>query len=278
MTVEVAGVRITLAGLPPSLATAARVRYRSFLAIDDAPSLSIAVTRTAAAAHAPSGDPLVEHAGERRFFVRYGALTAELDLAAGRGHAELPDSVYVVDSLLRIAMSLLLVERRGLLVHGSSVQLDDGALVCFGPSGAGKTTVARSVPAEAVLCDELTALYHDGAKVVAAGTPFHGDLAICSPRVLPLRALCRLRQSDHEELTPLGSATAVRELLAATLFFCGDEELVAHLLDVAIAIVKGRTTVLQFRLQTDVLQLVRNHLSDHTFSSDPAPARPSDRE
>jgi hypothetical protein len=171
-----------------------------------------------------------------------------------------------------------LVERRGLLVHGSSVQLDDGALVCFGPSGAGKTTVARSVPADAVLCDELTALSDDGGQVVAAGTPFHGDLAICSARVLPLRALCRLRQSDREGLTPLASAAAVRELLASTLFFCDDERLVAQLLDIAIAIVNGRTTVLQFRLETDVLQLVRNHLGDHALSSDPPAARASDRE
>jgi hypothetical protein len=276
--VEIASVRIAVTGLPPVLAAAARDRYRLFLAPDDyAPALSIAVTPAAAAAHAPSGDPFVERLGAQRFAVRYGALVAELDLDAGRGHAELPDSIYVVDSLLRIAMSLLLIDRRGLLVHGSSVQLDEGALVCFGPSGVGKTTVARSVPVDAVLSDELTALYDDGTRVMAAGTPFHGDLATCSPRALPLRALCRLRQSGRDEVAPLSSARAVRELLASTLFFCRDEALVLRVVDVAAAVAKDRTSVLQFRLNSDVLRLVRHHLEQHPLPSRPAPAGAQDR-
>jgi len=267
--VEIATVRIELVGLPAPLAAAASHRYRSFLADGGAPALSIAVTPFAGGAHAPDGDPVVERRDGRRFSVRYGGLTAELDLAAGRGAAEVPESVYVVDSLLRIALSLLLLERRGILVHGSSVQLDDDALVCFGPSGAGKTTIARSVAAEAVLCDEVTALHHDGARVIAAGTPFHGDLPTCSPRALPLGALCRLRQSDREGLVPLGSAAAVRELLASTLFFCRDETLVAELLDVAVAIASARTSVLEFRLDSDVLRLVRQHRAQHALPTHP---------
>ena len=269
MLIEIATVRIELTGLPPPLAAAAAQRYRSFLAETGAPALSITVTPFRRGAHAPDGDPVVERRDGRRFSVRYGALTAELDLAAGRGQAEVPESVYVVDSLLRIALSHLLLERRGLLVHGSSVRLDDEALVCFGPSGSGKTTVARSVAAEAVLCDEVTALYDDGARVIAAGTPFHGDLPICSPGALPLAALCRLHHSDRERLVALRSAAAVRELLAATLFFCRDETLVAELLDDAVVIASDRTSVLEFRLDSDVLRLVRQHRAQHALPSDP---------
>ncbi|HEY2746328.1 MAG TPA: hypothetical protein VGL86_16960 [Polyangia bacterium] len=277
MIVEIATVRIALTGLSPSLAAAARDRYRSFLSEAGAPALSIALTASSRRAHAPDGDPTVERLADRRFSVRYGALVAELDLGAGHGLAEIPDSVYVVDSLLRIAMSLLLLERGGLLVHGASVELDGGALVCFGPSGAGKTTVARSVAADAVLCDELTAIYPDGARVLAAGTPFHGDLAICSPRALPLAALCRLQQADGERLVALSAAGAVRELLASTLFFCRDEALVLRVVDAAAAIVKDRTAVLQFRLSSDVLQLVRQHLEQHPLPSDPQTAGASPR-
>ena len=278
MLVEIASVRIALTGLSPPLVAAARARYRLFLTeTEGAPALSIAVTPSGRGPHAPDGDPAVERLGERRFSVRYGALAAELDLGAGHGHAELPESVHVVDSLLRIAMSLLLLERGGLLVHGSSVELDDAALVCFGPSGAGKTTIARSVAAEAVLCDELTAIYRDGARIIAAGTPFHGDLPTCSPRALPLGALCRLRQSDGERLVALSAAAAVRELLASTLFFCRDEALVMQLVEVAAAVVKDRTSVLQFRLDSDVLRLVRQHLEQHALPPDPQTARTAPR-
>lgn len=271
MLVQIANVRIALLGLSPPLAAAARARYHAFVTETGAPALSITVAPSSEA-HAPDDDPFVERLDDRRFSVRYGALVAELDLAAGHGHAELPESVYVVDSLLRIAMSLLLLERGGLLVHGSSVQLDDEALVCFGPSGAGKTTVARSVAADAVLCDELTAIYPDGARVIAAGTPFHGDLPICSPRALPLAALCRLRQSEAEGLVALSAAAAARELLASTLFFCREEALVLALVEVALRVVKDRASVLRFRLDSDVLRLVRQHLQRHALPTGPQAA------
>src|SRR6185437_13312749 len=99
------------------------------------------------------------------------------------------------------------------------------ALVCFGPSGVGKTTVARSVASADVLCDEMILVRVDAEdRVTAAGTPFHGDLATCRPGILPVAALVRLRQSDSETLAPLSDAAAAHILLNAVLFFCRDEE------------------------------------------------------
>lgn len=280
MTLQIAGVRIALHGLAPSLAAAARARYRPFVVDGGAAALTIELAPTPQGAHAPDGDPRVARAGDRRFTVGYGTLTAELDLAAGRGRAALAESVHVLDSLLRIALSLALVERGGLLLHGSSVALGDGALVCFGPSGVGKTTVARSVPAAAVLCDELTAVYPadgaGGARIVAAGTPFHGDLDVCAARVLPLRALCRLRHADRDALAPLGPAAAVRELLAATLFFCRDEALVLRLVDVAARIASVGTSVLEFTRHCHVPTFVGHHLRGHTLPRHPQAAGPND--
>src|SRR5262249_52652202 len=158
-----------------------------------------------------------------------------------------PDSVYVIDSLLRITMSHLLLARRGLLLHSSGVRVGTEVLVCFGPSGVGKTTVARSVPETDVLCDELMALVAqpDGGGLVL-GTPVHGELGICAPGSGPLVALCRLRQEREAKFVPLRPALAAREVLAATLFFCRDPELAERLIELAATICTDRTFSLEF--------------------------------
>src|SRR5262249_7499476 len=150
-------------------------------------------------------------------------------------------SIWVIDSLLRMSVGLMLVERGGLLVHGSGVRLPDGALVCFGPSGVGKTTVARSVAPGSVLCDEMIALVADGAGVRAHGTPFHGDYSVCAPLSAPLVALVRLVQGSEDVVEPLSTAHAAQALLGSTLFFCRDEALGDALLSTALRTCSGRT-------------------------------------
>jgi hypothetical protein len=271
IVLEIAGIRVALTGAPDALAAAARQRYRRFLVAEGPAALTIALGDCGPAGHDPESDPEVRCVGDRAYTLRYGALEASLDLRAGSGRAALPDSVHVVDSLLRITMSLLLLERDGLLLHASAVAVDGGALVCFGPSGVGKTTTARRVAPTAVLCDEVVALIADGAggnRLRAAGTPFHGDLDVCAPTTLPVLALVRLRQGDHDELRPLAPSPAVRELLGSTLFFCREETQVARVLDLAARIAHERAHVLTFTRECNVPRFVATHLGQH-----PLPAR-----
>ena len=277
LVVEIAGVRVALRGAPDALAAAARQRYRRFLADDGPAALTIALGDCGPAAHDPEADPDVRRLGERVYALRYGALEASLDLGAGRGRAALPDSVHVVDSLLRITLSLLLLERDGLLLHASAVAADGGALVCFGPSGVGKTTTARRVAPAAVLCDEVVALVADGDRLRAAGTPFHGDLDVCAPTTLPVLALVRLRQGDHDALQPLPPSAAVRALLGSTLFFSRDEPLVARVLDLAARVAVGRTHVLTFTEGCDVPRFVPAHLRRDALPAHAKAARASGR-
>jgi len=130
--------------------------------------------------------------------------------AAARRHS--PPSVHVVDSLLRIAVSHLALERSAILVHACGVRARSailgatapkqgtGALVFFGPSGSGKTTIARSVAADDVMCDEMILLSVDDrrrrARVGTAVSRRPRDVR--SPRGAAHRALFAAPCNENE--------------------------------------------------------------------------------
>jgi hypothetical protein len=257
--IEIGGVKVGLGGIPSGLAARVRRRYAQFLA-RGAPDLTVDLTCSRDGTHRPTEMPTVERTGERAYSIQYGTLAAELDLAAGRGRAEIPSSIWLVDSLLRMTFGLALLERGGLLLHSSGVLCGRRALVCFGPSGVGKTTVTRSVPREDVMCDEMIALVPNGAGVRAYGTPFHGDYRICAPRTAPLGALVRLVQGATDELTALSPAVAAQTLLNSMLFFCRDDHVAEAALSAAIAVCTAGAFRLTFQKGTHVPNYIRAKL------------------
>jgi hypothetical protein len=255
------------------LAVAIRTRYARFLVGDDeGPARTMRLTLSLAPEGAPKPDdvPRIGRLGARAFSVDYGALQAELDLEGGVGRATVLPTVYIVDSLLRIVTTLVALERDALLVHGSGVWLPGRSrvLVSFGPSGVGKTTVARSVAPADVLCDEMMLLHaSDDGRVFASGTPFHGDLPIVAPGTGEAAALVRLRHgppSSPPVLSPLGAAASAKELLGSVLFFSRDEDLADRLLGLALRIATGRTYTLVFPRETHVPRTIDDHLRQHT--------------
>lgn len=266
LTVDIGGLRIALDGLGPFEAES-RERYRRFF-VDGAghPDLALTIETDPSRSQEPPDAPRVERRGEGRYAIEYGALTAEIDLVAGCGRARLASAIHRVDvdSLLRISTTLLALERDALVVHSSGVRVSRGgapwALVCFGPSGAGKTTVARSVDPSDVLCDEMILLRADGDRVTASGTPFHGELPVCGPGTLPVPALVQLRQGKTNTLARLSDARAAQALLGSVLFFCRDEAIAERMLGLALRICAGRTYTLTFQRDTHVPTFVANAL------------------
>ena len=258
LNIDIGGIRIAIGGLDRVVSAAAAAHFQPFLSAAPA-QLTVEVELLASDQHAPEPAPRVERRAAQQYAVAYGELSAELDLAAGVGTARLPSSVRAIDSLLRIAVSLLAVERHALLVHASGVRLRDKTLVCFGPSGVGKTTVARSVPPGGVLSDECVLLTSDGSGAAYAhGTPFCGELTSCAPLAGEVVALLRLQHASSDSLTPLSEAAAARALLSSTIFFCQDPGLVDQLLSTALAIGRGRTYQLGFRRETHVPTFVES--------------------
>ena len=109
----------------------------------------------------------------------------------------------------------LAIRRAGLVVHASAVSMNGAGLAFVGPSGAGKTTMARWCQARAgavVLNDERIILSRGAAGFEVSGTPWHGEWAELSAGTAPLAALCVLQKAEancFERLSPASTIARV---------------------------------------------------------------------
>jgi hypothetical protein len=174
-----------------------------------------------------------------------------LDPSTGRGEALLDPGLVVADALIRAAMAVDVLERGGCLLHAAAVVVDGAAHLVPGHSGAGKSTLAGL--AGDVLSDELCAVFPDGERVWAHGTPWWGG----RPGPVPVAGVWSLAWGA-ERLEPLRRAEALRHLasnLVLPLRGGGEEE--------AAFAVAGRLAAnlpfgrLTFRKDTDVDALLR---------------------
>ena len=174
------------------------------------------------------------------------AFTYDLDGATvrlGKDQAEfhkVPHE-YSLDSLIRILLSELLLDRNGFLLHAASVLADGRAHVFTGKSGAGKSTVASLSPAGCVLTDEISLLRCVETRWQAFGTPFWGEFRAgdmnCSAPISGIYSLIQAKQDRLERIPP---RDALRVLLPNVLFFSGqkqdNEQLLGILTDIVEAI------------------------------------------
>jgi len=229
--VELAGLRLSLRADGPEDECAAFARalgpYTVESGAPDAPSLEIELTLDP---HAPL--ELKDHVDIIRSRDGYQIRS---DLITGRVSdttARLRASGGGVRSLLmavRLVLGLWLAPRRGLLLHGASIEVDDGALLFLGAEGMGKTTLARRLAEEGlhVIADEVAAVRlgapqaREQAAVAAHlfGHPLPRRLGDgLAPRAgLPLLAIAILSQAGSAsagEVVQLPLARAARSLLA----------------------------------------------------------------
>jgi hypothetical protein len=164
-----------------------------------------------------------------------GDFRAEVDLQSGAGRIRLGMNPYALNSILRIVHTLYLAPRRGFLLHAASAIRNRAAFVFSGVSGAGKTTISRCAPADAVLLtDEISYIRWDGGLYSACGTPFAGDLGKPGENVsAPIAKLFFLEKGADNRIEVLDKAEAIRKLLRNILFFCEGEEPVQQVFDSA---------------------------------------------
>lgn len=150
------------------------------------------------------------------FVARVDRTPLRATLASSADPSELPG---VVENVLRIVIAYALVERGGALVHGAGVVHGDGARVCFGVSGAGKTTLSRLAHAAGrrILSDDMVALVPEAGRVRARAIPFAGDFRESRrPESADLKGVFRLRQAPQHALRELHRAEALAALLVCT--------------------------------------------------------------
>jgi hypothetical protein len=149
----------------------------------------------------PDQVPLPVEVAGRTATLRFGRWRGAVDLEAAT--VEAPPHLVLADALVRAAVAWKLAERGALLLHASAFVAGGGAVVAFGRSGAGKSTVAAAHgPA---LSDELVRLRRDGGGWEAGGTPWWRGTGGRAP----LRALVWLVR---------GEAPSVRRVRGAELF------------------------------------------------------------
>lgn len=171
----------------------------------------------------------------------------DLHLVPSQDAPERWSSGWEISELLEPLLQWYLTARlafnaEGVILHGSAVRVERGALVFSGPSGVGKTTLAgwwRDNAGATVLSDERIVAWRDDGDWRVAGTPWRGDLAEASAASAPLLRLFYLsqaaahrfvRRSPTERLTqvlsqcflPIWSAKAMEQLLAVAARLVAD--------------------------------------------------------
>jgi hypothetical protein len=240
LTVEIGGLRTAFVTGTPDVLDVVAQRYAGFLSSGTA-DWRIEIEKR------PEGlvdleDVVVRRADEAgRLSVERHDFKAVLDVAARAGTLALGAVDHVaVDSFLRVAYSLALLDAGGLLVHAASLGRDGRSWMFPGRSGSGKTTLTRLSPGATLLSDEISIVRLDAdGGACCHGSPFWGELGEAGRNVaLPLAAVHFLRHAERHGTTALTPRGALASLLPNVLFFASEPALVARVLEVAAALVE----------------------------------------
>ena len=144
-----------------------------------------------------------------------------------------------LDSLIRILLSVLLVPRRGFLLHAATILRDGKTYVFTGHSGAGKSTIASLSPPGSVLTDEISLLRRSGDAWHGYGTPFWGEFrAEGNNTHAPVAGIYVIHQAREDWIEPMSSREAVRAMLPNVMFFSREPEITGRLLQLLTEIVE----------------------------------------
>jgi hypothetical protein len=202
-------------------------RYAGFLGQSQPPDYEFELMLHPASEVVPDEDVHV-HCESGRWCMRRGDFRAEWDPDARAGWIRQTANPYSLDSVLRIVHTLVLAREGGRLMHASSVVRDGRAYLFSGVSGVGKTTISRLAPGDVqLLTDEMSFVRREAEGYFAYGTPFAGDLARPGENIrAPLTTIFLLAQGRENRIDDVSRSEAVRGILANTLFFAQDVELV----------------------------------------------------
>ncbi len=118
-------------------------------------------------------------------------------------------------SFVRACLQCRLMEAGGTLMHGAGVVHGGYGYALTGHTRAGKTTLSRDFPAEAVLGDDLVALGQGEGAFELFGTPWPGrEGGTVAYGGVPLRAVLHLHPELEPGLYAQSPAEAVAELVS----------------------------------------------------------------
>jgi hypothetical protein len=163
----------------------------------------------------PQWEPAVQRWSDGRLLCSHRSFTAEIDPFSGQARLHRREErAYPLEAVIRTSMMARLPLLGGLPLHAAGVVVGGRGIALFGPSGAGKTTVASTSPFP-VLSDELVAIA-PGRPFGLVRSGFWGE-GRASERTgpAPLALLVDLAKGPALRLTRLRPAEAAGRLLAS---------------------------------------------------------------
>jgi len=163
----------------------------------------------------PQWEPAVQRWSHGRLLCSHRSFTAEIEPVSGEVRLHRREKrAYPLEAVIRTTMMARLPLLGGLPLHSAGVVAEGRGLAFFGPSGAGKTTVASTSPFP-VLSDELVAVT-PGRPFDLVRSGFWGE-ASASGRAgpAPLSLLVDLAKGPALSLTRLRPAEAAGRVLAS---------------------------------------------------------------
>ena len=98
-----------------------------------------------------------------------------------------------------IGIEKLVVENNGCVLHSSFVEKDGNAILFTGPCSIGKSTQAnlwKNYADAVVVNGDKTLIFEKDGVMFASGMPFSGSSKDCLNRIVPLKSIICLQQSD----------------------------------------------------------------------------------
>lgn len=253
-TIEIAGVAMGVSA-DSIFAEAVRERYSSFLT-RRGPDFSITVSVDGSIDSIISPLKVKRESGSR--YSLDGALRGAVDIAAGRAEIVLPPDIFALDGFLRLMLGTLFLRRGGFLLHAAGVEWRGGAVVFFGESESGKTTLAGLCEGAPVLSDEVVAVATRDGDVSAHSTPFHGKWR--GGEFVPPSPVCAFvspRKGDRLLLERIAPPVAAKEILRQVIFHPAFNGSAADALEnVARAASEIPCFALTFSLQDDLSEVM----------------------
>jgi hypothetical protein len=168
-----------------------------------------------------------------------------------------------IQAFVRACLQCRLLEEDGTLMHGAGVVHEGGGYALTGHTRAGKTTLSRDFPIEAVLGDDLIAVGQEEGAFMLFGTPWPGrEGGAVAYGGVPLRAVLHLHPELEPGLYAQSAAEAVAELASnAPRMGYADEE--SKLLVIFSSLVTALPIYrLSVRLGDDVMPFLKQIASE----------------
>lgn len=228
IAVDIGGMPILLRTRDLAFRQLLAKRYAGFVNTSSSPRFAFDVDLVTPSVEMECDEDVHVEMQNGQWHLRRGDFRAQWDPRAGQGSIRQSANPYSIDSVLRIVHTLILAQEGGFLLHAASAIRHGHAFLFSGISGAGKTTISRLAPPDAILLtDEVSYVRRNGEEYRACGTPFAGELArVGENRSAPVNTLFLLAKGLENKIEPVSTAEAARCLLRNILFFAEDAALV----------------------------------------------------